>query len=85
MNFRKKAEKEIYKSVLRDQQDFVIDEVMRTMKTGKTNHVYTQEPHDAGQPERHQSEGYDRSVERDAIMRSGLWTLRDNYKSMYGL
>jgi hypothetical protein len=46
-----------------DQQDFVIDEVIRTMKTGKTNHVYTQEPHDAGQPERHQSEGYDRSVE----------------------
>jgi predicted transcriptional regulator len=85
MNFRKKAEKEIYKSVLRDQQDFVIDEVMRTMKTGKTTTFTLKSLMIAGQPERHQSEGYDRSVERDAIMRSGSWTLRDNYKSMYGL
>jgi hypothetical protein len=82
LNFRKK-QKEIYKSVLsRDQQDFVIDEVMRTMKTGKTTtftlkSLMLDSLKDISRK--------DRSVERDAIMRSGLWTLRDNYKSMYGL
>jgi hypothetical protein len=84
MNFRKISRKRnLQVRPEPDQQDFVIDEVMYNEDREET--TFTLEPHDAGQPERHQSEGYDRSVERDAIMRSGLWTLRDNYKSMYGL
>jgi hypothetical protein len=38
--------------------------------------------HDAGQPERHQSEGYDRSERDIHDLDCGR---RDNYKSMYGL
>jgi hypothetical protein len=62
----------------------VIDEVMRTMKTGKTNHVYTQEPHDVDSLKDISRKDMIDPLKEIAIMRSGLWTLRD-YKSMYGL
>jgi hypothetical protein len=82
----KKQKQEIYKSVLsRDQQDFVIDEVIRIMKTGKTTTFTLKSLMIVDSLKDISRKDMIDPLKEIAIMRSGLWTLRDNYKSMYGL
>jgi hypothetical protein len=82
--YEKKQKKEIYKSVL-SRSTRLRDRWMRTMKTGKTTTFTLKSLMIVDSLKDISRKDMIDPLKEIAIMRSGSWTLRDNYKSMYGL